>query len=179
MLTLTVSLTIPYGVVAAEESEIKPVMLIDLIGNSLNVELENAPFGEVIADIANKAGFETAVAGGISRKTLTTRFSDTDLKRAILRLLSLIDQKTYFIHYDAKGEIRKIEVYGVGSEPKRKPTTPRTGKKTMEQPVEGGQPLPPHARPFYVPEDESEEAEAPYIPPKQAPVFIPPLPPGK
>lgn len=151
----------------------EPVINVELAGGLLSVGLENAPFGKVMTEIANRAGFEVEIAKSIGAKTLTTRFEGIDLKRGILRILSLIGQRTYFMHYDKQGAIKKIEVYATSAAPKKRPQTQR---KAVRRAVPGIQPLEPTLLPGGA---EERGPEAPYIPPQEAPVFIPPPPAGK
>lgn len=159
----------------------KVVLNITFVNGSLGVELENAPFGKVMTEIANRAGFEADVSSSIGQRTLNTKFGGVELKRGILRLLSLIGQKTYFVHYDKEGAIKKIEVYGTAAEAAKKPppTVRKGAPRPQTMPPGGTQPYFAPSLPSGGPQEMVETPEAPYIPPKEAPVFIPPPPAGK
>ena len=131
-----IALAMLLGVSYASEPE--PLMLIDLTEGKLNAELQNAKFGDVMAEIANRAGFEVAIESGISQRTLSTKFVNMDVKRAIIRMLTLIGQKTYFVHYTPEGEIKKIEVYSTAvkqSAPEPTVRGPRKAPSSIEPPV--------------------------------------------
>jgi hypothetical protein len=149
----------------------------------LSVELEEAAFGEVMHDIAEKAGFELELIGAISRMKLTTRFSDLELQRGIQRLFTLINQRNYFIHYDAEGNITKLEVLksasakpetrkATGYSPTTRPvrrrpvTTSEIRSRKLKPPVIFPDRLESEGLP-------GEEPEVPYIAPKKEPAYIP------
>lgn len=85
--------------------------LVRLEAGRLSVELKDAMFGKVITEIALKAGFEVDMQSDIFARTLSARFRDLDLREGIKRLLALISQNNYFIHYGPGGRIKKLEVF--------------------------------------------------------------------
>jgi hypothetical protein len=95
----------------AQTEEVK-VMNINVKGNLLSVKLLNAEFGAVLNDIAQKAGFQVDIGSDAYSKRLSTDFEDVEIERGILRLLTLIREKNYSIHYDSKGFLSKLEVFG-------------------------------------------------------------------
>lgn len=93
--------------------------LVRLEAGRLSVELKDAMFGKVITEIALKAGFEVDMQSDIFARTLSIKFRDLDLREGIKRLLALISQNNYFIHYGPGGRIKKLEVFS---------TTPPEGR---------------------------------------------------
>jgi hypothetical protein len=81
-------------------------------GDRLSVNAKDQIFGNVIALVANSAEFDVDLTNDVFDMKLSTRFMDAMLQRGILRLISLIDQKNYFISYRPDGSIKKLEVYG-------------------------------------------------------------------
>jgi|Deesub1362A_J573_1020465.scaffolds.fasta_scaffold00013_134 hypothetical protein len=156
---------------------------ININNDRLSVELENVAFGRVLTEIAMKAGFQVDISSDVYEKKLSTRFKDMDIQRGIRRLLSLINEKNYFIYYDSEGSIRKLEVYSTASsKPAAGRPAPRwmppTGPTLPSQPPMTETPQPPVEQPMSIEEleDIMDEpvTEAPYIPPKQEPAYIPP-----
>jgi hypothetical protein len=81
-------------------------------GDRLSVNAKDQIFGDVIALVANSVGFDVDLTNDVFNMKLSTRFMDAMLQKGILRLISLIDQKNYFISYRPDGSIIKLEVYG-------------------------------------------------------------------
>lgn len=175
---------------------------IDVKDNLLSVELVNAEFGGVLNSISQKSGFKIETSGDVSSKKLTTKFIDMDLERGIERLLSLLREKNYMFHYDDKGMLSKVEVYG-GTPAPTSVSKPQTQIRPQFQrsapadapPVMQGRPVPQRPtvsrtapvqqpdQPLYqpqVPQNNMEDnggdivEEVPYIPPQKKPVYIPP-----
>lgn len=93
----------------------KRLMNVEIKDNLLSVELAGAEFGAVMNTIAQKAGFTVGVGGDVYSRKLTTKFSNLELERGILRLLTLVREKNYLMRYDAKGILSKVEIYGGGA----------------------------------------------------------------
>lgn len=85
--------------------------LVRLESGRLSVEIKDAMFGKVTTEIALKAGFEVDMQSDIFARTLSAKFRDLDLREGIRRLLALISQNNYFIHYGPGGRIKKLEVF--------------------------------------------------------------------
>jgi|GEM_PF-2562737 len=81
-------------------------------GGLLSVNAKDQQFGLIIGAIANAAGFEVDLSNDVYAMTLSTRFENSNIKRGILRLLSLIGQRNYTMDYAPDGSIKKLEVYG-------------------------------------------------------------------
>ncbi len=62
--------------------------------------------------IAEKSGFELKMSGNVYNKKISTKFNDIDLDKGIARLLALIREKNYMVHYDKEGMLSKVEIYG-------------------------------------------------------------------
>ncbi|MEW6108961.1 MAG: hypothetical protein AB1632_07345 [Nitrospirota bacterium] len=98
--------------------EIRQLYSIEVRNNLLSVELVDAELGVVLNDIARKSGFKVQISSDVSGMKLSTKFNDMDMERGIIRLLTLIREKNYLIHYDSKGTLSKIEIYGGSSQGK-------------------------------------------------------------
>lgn len=94
--------------------------------NLLTVYLIDAEFGKVLHSIAKQTGFTVEVDSDVSGRKVTTRFTNVDIERGINRLLMLIDEKNYLFHYDKKGTISKIAVYGADIISVSAPAKPKT-----------------------------------------------------
>ncbi len=88
---------------------------ISVHDDQLSVELVDAQFGSVIDNVAQQSGFSVAISGDVKQKKVTTQFQNVDIERGIIRLLQLIREKNYLIHYDTKGMVSKLEVYSGSS----------------------------------------------------------------
>ncbi len=84
---------------------------ISVQDNRLSVELFDAQFGTVIDSVAKQSGFSVVISSNIKQKKVSTKFQNIDLERGIIRLLKLVREKNYLIHYDAKGMVSKLEIY--------------------------------------------------------------------
>ncbi len=84
---------------------------ISVQDNRLSVELVDAQFGTVIDSVAKQSGFSVEISSNIKQKKVSTKFENIDLERGIIRLLKLVREKNYLIHYDAKGMVSKLEIY--------------------------------------------------------------------
>jgi hypothetical protein len=153
-----------------------PSMSVDVTDGLLSVDIKDEEFGNVIGDIANKAGFKAEIEGAVASKKLSTVFKKVNMEAGIIRLITLAGEKNYFIYYDEKGSISKLEVYKGAPQPAPKQTTTR---KPPPMPAQRQvQPLPqPPLQPYDESFDETgeEEQDAPYIPPSKEPVFIQPI----
>ena len=123
----------------AEPEPPKQVMKIEVRDNLLDVELENVDFGSVIRSIADKAKFKVEGSGAVFGKKLNTRFSDIEIERGVTRLLTLVKESNYMIHYDTKGAISRLEILSAapGSSP-----APGTRPAPVMQPPVRTQPMP-------------------------------------
>jgi len=93
----------------------KSVLTVEIKNDLLSVELENVSFGTAIKAVADKAGFKIEGAGEVFNRKMNTRFSDIEVERGVLRLLSLVKETNYMLHYDTKGQINKLEIFGISS----------------------------------------------------------------
>ena len=117
----------PVAEVTQEEPvEPKPISIVDIKDDLLSVELVDAEFGGVLRDIARKAGFKVEIGGDVNTMKLNTKFSNMEIERGIERLLTLVREKNYLVHYDTKGAVSSIEIYGGLNAPVAapKPQTP-------------------------------------------------------
>jgi len=76
--------------------------MVEFAEGRLSVDVRDQAFGDVVAAISNAAGFEVELSNDVFQKRLTTRFKNTELKRGLQRLLSLMEQKNYFIGYNPR-----------------------------------------------------------------------------
>jgi len=95
----------------AEPEPPRQVLHIEVNDHLLTVEIENADFGTVIRTIADKANFKIQGSGTAFGKKLNTKFSDIEIERGVSRLLTLVKESNYLIHYDTKGNISTLEIY--------------------------------------------------------------------
>lgn len=161
---------------------------VEVEGGLLTVGIKDAEFGKVLEEIAGKAGFEAEIDRSSYTKRLNTSFERVGIERGVLRLLTLANEKNYFIYYDSEGMISKIEVYGQTVPPPPKKVAPEKRQKQRPSRPSVVAPPPPPLQIQPYPEDFGEgeaplyeEApygtpEVPYIPPSQEPVYIPPAP---
>lgn len=117
----------------------KQVMKIEVRDNVLDVELENVDFGSAIRSIADKAKFKVEGSGAVFGKKLNTKFSDIEIERGVTRLLTLVKESNYMIHYDTKGAISKLEIFTAGP---GSPPTPGTRQAPVMQPPVRAQQMP-------------------------------------
>jgi hypothetical protein len=121
----------------------KTVMNVEIRDNRLSVELADAEFGAVMNTIAQMGGFKVEVASEVFGRKLTTKFSNLELERGILRLLALTRDRNYLMRYDSSGALSKVEIYGatpVVSTPM--PRTPVRGFQRSPAPVMAVPPVP-------------------------------------
>ncbi|MBI5633371.1 MAG: hypothetical protein HZA15_07840 [Nitrospirae bacterium] len=121
---------------AQEDQEPQPepprkVLNVEITNNMLSVELENVDFGTAIKAVAAKAGFKIEGKGEVFSRKLNTRFTDIEIERGVLRLLTLVKESNYMLHYDTGGMISKLEILGIDasrtpSVPTRQPMRPAT-----------------------------------------------------
>lgn len=108
---VAMALLMPAGL-NAELTPDAPVYKVKLFKSFLSVDAQEAAFGDIMAEVAGKVGFELVISPDIAEKKLTTSFSDVEVQRGIQRLLALINHKNYFMHYGREGNIKKLEIYG-------------------------------------------------------------------
>lgn len=115
------AIALPIAALAEEAPEVSeqavPRMSIEVKDGLLSVDLKGAQFGRVISEIANQAGFGIELTPAVESKTISTSFRDIELERAILRMLNLIGEKNYSIHYGKGGKISKLEITGTVAQP--------------------------------------------------------------
>lgn len=90
----------------------KQKMNIEVKDNLLSVDLLDAEFGSVMKSIGEKANFKVIITGNVLSKKISTNFKDMHIERGILRLISLTREKNYFMYYDSKGLLSKLEMGG-------------------------------------------------------------------
>jgi len=94
----------------------KSVLNVEIKNDLLSVELENINFGAAIKAVADKAGFKIEGTGEVFSRKLNTRFTDIEVERGVLRLLTLVKESNFTLHYDIKGLISKLEIFGISTE---------------------------------------------------------------
>lgn len=136
---------------------------VELKDDLLSIDLMDAEFGSVMKAISARAGIKLDMSGPLQQKRLTTKFSNIELERGIIRLMTLMKEKNYTMRYDPRGRVSVIEVYGaeppVASPSKTntrtelQKTPQRPLQKTLqpaaapsERPVSGVQKNPPQQR---------------------------------
>lgn len=97
----------------------------------LSVHMEDITLSRAMEAIGQKAKFEVKLYGDIPDNLISTEFEDTEVERAVARIMSLVGQKDYFFYYDSDGGLTLLEAYGASSI-KPQPTTPV--KKSMPSP---------------------------------------------
>lgn len=125
----------------------KHVLNVEIQDDLLSVELENVDFGAVIKAVGDKAGFRIEGRGEVFNRKLNTRFTGMEVERGVLRLLTLVKESNYMLHYDTKGLISKLEIFGIESgkapavtpaattrQPMRPTTVPRRPAVSTESP---------------------------------------------
>lgn len=184
--------------VAVEEAQLPPEkpFKVEYAGGLINMDVKDEAFGDVLKNIGSQAGFDIMLAKEVSEKKISTSFSGVGLERAITRLFSLIREKNYKISYASEGAISVIEAMGMAAPApeetkKGMPVAPgfiQTRPKAVAPAplVVGPKPesasgmkgvtiLQPGAKEGEKEGGGSESGERfPYIPPKEAPVYIPP-----
>lgn len=93
----------------------KSVLNVVITNDLLSLELENVDFGTAIRAVANRAGFKIEGSSEIFSRKLNTRFTDIEVERGVLRLLSLVNENNYMLHYDTRGKISKLDIFGMSS----------------------------------------------------------------
>jgi len=126
----------------------KSVLNVEIKNDLLSVDLENVNFGAAIKVVADKAGFKIEGTGEVFSKKLNTRFTDIEVERGVLRLLTLVKESNYMLHYDTKGLISKLEILSVGSgrAPSVTARQPMRPTPAFRQPTVSSD-LPPNLRP--------------------------------
>lgn len=104
---------------AQEDAEVQPapppksVINIEVKNDLLSVELADVDFGTAIRAVADKAGFKIEGSGDVFGRKLNAKFSDMEVERGVLRLLTLVRESNYMLYYDTKGMISKLEIFGI------------------------------------------------------------------
>ncbi|MDP2157021.1 MAG: hypothetical protein Q8K68_04860 [Nitrospirota bacterium] len=137
----------------------KSVLNVELRNDLLSVELENVDFGTAIRAVADKAGFKIEGTGDVFSRKLNTRFTDIEVERGVIRLLSLVQESNYMLNYNTKGLISKLEIFGIssGKAPSvttRQPLRPtpatlqpaQTRRPAVVSPLPQSRPIPPVVR---------------------------------
>jgi hypothetical protein len=93
----------------------RSVLNVEIKNDLLSVELENVDFGTAIRAVADRAGFKIEGSGETFGRKLNTSFTDIEVERGVLRLLSLVHESNYMLHYDTKGMISKLDIFGMSS----------------------------------------------------------------
>jgi hypothetical protein len=93
----------------------KVVLNVEIKDDLLSVELSNVDFGPAIKAVADKAGFKIEGSGEVFGRKLNTKFTDIEIERGVLRLLTLVKESNYMLHYDTNGLISKLEIFGIDS----------------------------------------------------------------
>lgn len=130
-------------------------MSIEVKEDLLTVDLLNADFGKVLKEIGSKKGFKVEINREVSQKKITTKFRDIDLERGILRLLTLMKEKNYTIHYDSAGAVSFVDVFGASAPaapaktqtPATRPQIQRTITAAPPQPAQPAVSAPPSIAP--------------------------------
>lgn len=120
----------------------KSVLHVEIKNDLLSLELENVDFGVAIKAVAEKAGFKIEGTGEVFRRKLNTKFTGIEVERGVLRLLTLVKESNYMLHYDTKGLISKLEIFGIGSGRAPSVTTtrqPMRPTRTFRQPADSPQ----------------------------------------
>jgi len=60
--------------------------------NRLSVEFSNKNFGEILQAIGQKAGFRVEGSSSVFSKKVTTKFTDLDIDKGIIRLFSIVKE---------------------------------------------------------------------------------------
>ncbi|MBI5847364.1 MAG: hypothetical protein HZB31_05340 [Nitrospirae bacterium] len=91
----------------------KSVLKVEIKDDRLSLELENVDFGAAIKAIGDKAGFKIDGRGEVLSRKLNTKFTDMEIERGVLRLFTLVKENNYMLHYDTRGMISKVEIFGI------------------------------------------------------------------
>lgn len=134
-----------------EDQEPKPepprrVLNVEIQNDLLSLELENVDFSAVIKAVGEKAGFKIEGKGEVFGRKLNTKFTNIEVERGVLRLLTLVKETNYMLHYDTKGQISKLEILGIGSGRAPAATTTRQPLRptpTFRQPADSTLPQSP------------------------------------
>jgi len=132
----------------------KSVLNIEIRNDLLSVELENVDFGAAIKAVGEKAGFKIEGRGEVFSRKLNTRFTDIEVERGVLRLLTLVKESNYMLHYDTRGLISKLEIFGIESG--KAPSVASTARQPLR-------PTPALRQPADVPQTQRPVA-APFVP---------------
>jgi len=140
------------GPEAAPEPEApKQISTVMVEGHLLSVEFVDVNFGEILKSISKKAGFRLEGHSVSFSKKVTTKFTDVDIDKGLVRLFSLVNDNNYLISYDAKGSVSKVRVSPTGTSvrtpaatttPTRGPGLRRRGVPRPQRPVPPTEPQP-------------------------------------
>jgi len=93
----------------------KSVINVEIKNDLMSVDLENVSFGTAIKAVADKAGFKIEGSGEVFTRKMNTKFADIEVERGVLRLLSLVKETNYMLHYDTNGQISKLEIFAIST----------------------------------------------------------------
>jgi len=169
----------------------KKILNVIIKDDLLSVELSNVDFGSAIRAVAEKAGFKIEGTGEVFSRKLNTKFTDIEVERGVLRLLTLVKESNYMLHYDPKGMISRLEILGISSgkppsvttrQPMRptpalrqpavstpSPDSPQVQRPSTVTPLPQARPIPPVMRRRVVPSramPSSQPAVQPSVPAK-------------
>jgi len=168
----------------------RSVLNVEIKNELLSVKLENVDFGTAIRAVADRAGFKIEGRGETFGRKLNTRFTDIEVERGVLRLLSLVNESNFMLHYDTNGMISKLYIFGMSSgrapsvttrqplrsmpalrQPAGSPASPLTQRPATVSPSPQTRSLPPAFRRRPVPArpiNQSQSAAQPSHPAKPA-----------
>jgi hypothetical protein len=150
----------------------------------VTVSAKDAEFGQVLSEVSRQANFKIDLPEQLLKLSISTKFTNLPLERALHRLFHLVKEKNYTVYYGSGGSITLIKAYRIEEKKQvetSKPVTPRKRRRVA--------PLPRRRRPAVqepeMYEDEEFEAaeeefvepqyydEDLYIPPSRPP-YVPP-----
>ena len=88
----------------------KHVSTIIVEDNHLSVEFVDVNFGEIMRSISQKAKFMFEGSSPAFNKKVTTKFTDLDMDKGIVRLFSMVSESNYLISYNAQGSIAMVKI---------------------------------------------------------------------
>lgn len=105
----------PEAEVAPQPEVSQQISTIMVEDGHLSVEFVNVNFGEILRSISQKAGFRLEGSSRFFNKKVTTKFTDLDMDKGLIRLFSLVKENNYLISYDAKGAVSKLKISSPGA----------------------------------------------------------------
>jgi hypothetical protein len=133
----------------------KQVLNIDVKNGHMSVELSNVDFGTAIRAIAGKAGFKIEGSGPVFSRKLNTKFSNIEIERGVTRLLSLVQESNYMLHFNTGGAISSLEIFpatgGAASPGVRQPQRSQIPQRQLPARQQPQQPQPSAVTPPGVP----------------------------